>query len=61
MTNLVIFFKEVRQELSRVTWPSFPEFIGTTVVVLCIIAAFAVYLGVIDFGFRVLSEYLYAQ
>jgi len=59
--NLITFFKEVRQELAKVAWPSFNEFVGSTIVVLIIIAAFAVYLGIVDFSLRQLSEFVYAQ
>ncbi|HBR70238.1 TPA: preprotein translocase subunit SecE [Candidatus Dependentiae bacterium] len=61
MVKMISFFKEVRQELAKVAWPNFNEFIGSTIVVLIIIAAFAVYLGAIDFGLRLLSEFIYAQ
>lgn len=50
--NLLTFFKEVRVELGKVTWPSFNEFVGATIVVLIIVAAFAVFLGAVDFGLR---------
>jgi len=42
MVKMISFFKEVRQELAKVAWPNFNEFIGSTIVVLIIIAAFAV-------------------
>lgn len=59
MMNLLTFFKEVRVELGKVAWPSFNEFVGATIVVLIIVAAFAVYLGAVDFGLRLASEWLY--
>jgi len=61
MMNLLVFLKEVRQELAKVSWPSFDEFVGSTIVVLIIIAAFAIYLGAVDFGLRQLSEFVYAR
>ena len=61
MIKIISFFKEVRQELAKVAWPSFNEFVGSTIVVLIIIAAFAIYLGAIDFGLRHVSEFIYAQ
>ena len=61
MMNLLTFFKEVRIELEKVTWPSFNEFIGATMVVLIIVAAFAVYLGAVDFVLQLASEWLYTQ
>ncbi len=59
--NFVLFFREVRQELAKVMWPSFDELVGATIIVLIIIAAFTVYFGVVDLAFRMLSEFVYAQ
>ncbi len=59
--NLITFFKEVRIELGKVAWPNFDEFLGSTIVVLIIIAAFAAYLGGVDFILSLLSEIVYAQ
>ena len=44
------FVKEVHLELSKVTWPKFDEFVGSTIVVLVLVAFFSVYLGLIDLG-----------
>ena len=59
--DFVLFFREVRQELTKVVWPSFDELVGSTIIVLIIIAAFTVYFGVVDLVFRMLSEFVYAQ
>ena len=42
------FFSEVRVELARVEWPSWAEFVGSTIVVLILVVAFAVFLGAVD-------------
>ena len=55
------FFSEVRLELSRVIWPKFDEFIGSTIIVLVIVAAFAVYLGGVDFGLSYLAQYIFER
>lgn len=44
------FFGEVRVELARVEWPHLQEFLGATIVVLFIVAVFAVYLKFADSG-----------
>lgn len=44
------FFQEVQFELSRVEWPKFDEWVGSTIIVLVLVCFFAIYLGVIDFG-----------
>ena len=59
--DFVLFFREVRQELAKVIWPSFDELVGSTIIVLIILAAFTVYFGVVDLAFRMLSEFVYAQ
>ncbi len=48
MKNVVQFLREVRVELSRIEWPSTQEWVGSTIIVLVVVAAFAVFLGVVD-------------
>ena len=42
------FLKEVKQELNKVSWSTRDELISSTVVVITITAAMAVFIGVID-------------
>jgi preprotein translocase subunit SecE len=42
------FFREVRTELKKVTWPSRKETIASTSVVLVLVFLVAVYLGLVD-------------
>ncbi len=50
------FIKEVRQELSKVSWSTKQELIGSTTVVIVITAILAVYIGMADLVLsRVLS------
>lgn len=44
------FFREVRAELRKVTWPSRKELTTYTAVVITLSLIVAVFLGVIDFG-----------
>jgi preprotein translocase subunit SecE len=44
------FFREVRVELSKVTWPSRKQTIGSTAVVIIFVFMIALFLGVVDFG-----------
>lgn len=55
------FFKEVKNELGKVIWPTYDEFIGSTIVVLVLMAAFAVYLGTIDLALSHLAQYVFAK
>lgn len=44
------FFREVRVELKKVTWPSRKETIASTSVVLITVVLVAFYLGIVDLG-----------
>jgi len=52
------FFREVRGEFRRVTWPSRTEVIGLTVLVLLIIVMLSIYVGLWDFIFQSLIAFL---
>lgn len=55
------FFKEVKSELGKVVWPSYDEFIGSTIVVLVLMTAFAIYLGAVDLALSHLAQYVFAK
>ena len=42
------FLKEVRVEMSKVTWPTWLELRGSTVLVIIVSIFFAVYIGILD-------------
>ncbi len=44
------FFREVRVELKKVTWPSRKETIASTSVVLITVILIAFFLGIVDLG-----------
>jgi preprotein translocase subunit SecE len=46
------FFVEVRSELKKVSWPGRKEVYGTTIVVICAVFFFGIYLGLIDLLLR---------
>jgi len=48
MNGMMQFLNEVKVELSKVIWPRFDEWVGSTIVVLVMVIAFAVYLGLVD-------------
>ncbi len=57
--DAVQFIREVKIELSKVVWPKQDEFIGSTVIVLMLVCAFALYLGLIDLGFAKVAGYVF--
>ena len=50
MFNKVIqYFKEIRVELGKVTWPSKNELIGSTIVVVVVSLILSVFTGIVYF------------
>lgn len=60
MKDVVNFLSQVRVELSKVVWPKFDDWIGSTIVVLVLIAIFSVYLFFIDSIFSQLARWIFA-
>jgi preprotein translocase subunit SecE len=52
------FWRETVGELRRVTWPTPPEAWKMTRLVLLVMAAMAIVLGILDFGFSQLIKFL---
>ncbi len=48
--NWIQFLREVKIELSKVTWPSRKQTIGSTVVVIVFVFLIALFLGAVDIG-----------
>ena len=49
MSKIAKFFKESRQELSKVVWPSREQVVISTRVVLVSVVVFAAILGLVDY------------
>ena len=56
--TLIQFLSEVRAELAKVIWPSYDEFVGSTLVVLFLVAVFAVFFFFVDSAFAWLASYV---
>jgi len=50
------FFREVKMELKKVTWPTRKQTTGTTIVVIIFIFVIAVFLGLFDLGLSKLVQ-----
>ncbi|MBN2226458.1 MAG: preprotein translocase subunit SecE [candidate division Zixibacteria bacterium] len=46
--KIVKFFKEVRTELNKVTWPTRQELIGSTIVTVVVTLIISVFIGIVD-------------
>lgn len=60
-TTPVRFLKEVRDELTQVTWPTQQEVVRLTVLVLAISVVVGIYIGVLDFIFTKAIEAIIAR
>ncbi len=54
------FFREVRVELKKVTWPNRGQTAGSTVVVIILVFIIASFLGLVDFGLSKLVQIVLA-
>jgi preprotein translocase subunit SecE len=59
--GVIQFLKEVKLELSKVTWPKKQQIIKLTLIVFIISAAVGVYVGALDYAFTKLLELLIAR
>jgi len=50
------FFREVKVELKKVTWPTRKQTTGTTIVVIIFVFVIATFLGLFDFGLSKLVQ-----
>jgi preprotein translocase subunit SecE len=46
--KIVKYFKEVRAELTKVTWPSRQELMGSTLVTIVVTIIVSVFIGLVD-------------
>jgi preprotein translocase subunit SecE len=50
INKITKFLKEVRQELTKVAWPSKEELRDSTIVVIVLSILLSAFIGVVDFG-----------
>lgn len=51
------FWREVREEMKRVSWPSFDDVKKTTAITLAAVIFFAIYLFIVDKGVVLLGRF----
>ena len=62
MANKVAgFFKEVKLEMLKVSWPNRAELIGSTVIVLVSLAILSLFIGVCDVALSTLVNVIMAR
>ena len=50
------FLREVKAEMAKVTWPSWLELKGSTILVIVVSIFFAVYIGIVDLLLQVVRN-----
>ena len=58
MAKIVAFLYEVKAELSKITWPSRDELVGSAIIVCILVVVFAAIFGAMDAGFSALIRQL---
>ena len=58
MKDIGKFLGEVKLEMSRVIWPKYDEFVGSTIVVVFLVTILSLYLGMVDLGIDRLMKYI---
>ncbi|QQR53884.1 preprotein translocase subunit SecE [bacterium] len=53
------FLQEVHSEMSKVTWPTKEDFVGSLFVTLILVVAFAIYLALLDIAFSMLARFMF--
>ena len=56
--NPLKFLQQVRQEVTKVTWPTRPETVVTTIMVFVMVIISAAFFALVDAGLGSLREYL---
>ncbi len=55
------FIGEVIAELNKIEWPSFEEFVGSTIVTLLLVVFFALFIGGVDKALSFAARYIFSQ
>ena len=61
MAKIGNFFKDIKLEMGKVSWPTKDELIGSTVIVLVSLALLSIFIGVCDAGLSALVNIIMAK
>jgi len=57
--KIIKFFKEVRAEMNKVSWPTKSELIGSTIVTVVVTLIVSVFIGVVDRLLTMATRYIF--
>jgi preprotein translocase subunit SecE len=52
--KVIQFLREVMEELGKVSWSDRKQIIGSTVIVILLVIAVAIFVGLVDFGLSII-------
>ena len=58
MPNIILFLKEVKEELVKVAWPSREQTIRYTTLVIIVAVVVGVFLGALDYLLTIITAFL---
>ena len=61
MAKIGNFFKDIKLEMGKVSWPTKDELIGSTVIVLVSLALLSIFIGICDAGLSALVNIIMAK
>ena len=50
MQKIIKFLKETKAEMTKVTWPTKQEIIGSTIVTVVVSIVVSIFIGIVDFA-----------
>jgi preprotein translocase SecE subunit len=57
--NINQFLGQVKAEVAKIEWPSFEEFIGSTLITLVIVTCFTLFIFGVDQALKLLAQYVF--
>lgn len=61
MAKIKSFFKDIRLEMGKVSWPTKDELIGSTVIVLVSLTLLSLFIGICDAGLSALVNIIMSK
>ena len=61
MAKFKDFFKDVKLEMGKVSWPTKDELIGSTIIVLISLALLSLFIGICDTGLSAMVNIIMAK
>ncbi len=57
--NVTDFLGQVKAELLKIEWPSFDDFVGSTIITMILVVFFTIFIFGVDQAIKVLAKYIF--